>query len=111
MHWAKTKALANLGRAFPCSSCGHIFQSSQSLALHRFKAHNSKRRMRLYIDSTSCPICLKQFWTRTRVINHLEEKSLKCKQQLLLIGPKLTPEQADAVDALERPTNRALATE
>ena len=35
--------------------------------------------MREYIESEWCPVCLQMFYSRTKVINHLEEKSRRCR--------------------------------
>ena len=72
-----------------------------AVASHKHAKHGIKRPERLCIDGTHCPICLREFWARERVIVHVAEKSAVCRLNLLLQGPVLSQEQADHLDSLE----------
>ena len=61
-----------------CDVCPLSFQSQQALALHKFKAHGVKNPIRQYVDGVHCPVRLKLFWSRERVINHLRYRSKVC---------------------------------
>ena len=63
--------------------------------------------MRRYIDTTHCPICLLEFWSRERVINHAK-KCKVCNENILMTPPILTQDQADAVDEMELKRFKAL---
>ena len=87
--WATTRKLAQLGQAFPCEACGQNFSTKQQLATHIYRQHGVKHPARYLVDGTSCPICLLEFHTRTRLIAHIANKStvcfsnLKCRMQPL----------------------------
>ena len=85
-----------------CPECNDICKSRQALAVHRAKRHQWRRPERLFVDSTTCPVCLVDFQTRTRVINHIAEKSAVCRLNIVICGTAMSIEQADALDADER---------
>ena len=64
--------------------------------------------MRQFVAGTFCPVCLRQFWTRERVVNHVRYRSRVCKANLLLLGPCLSVEEADALDVSENGANLVL---
>ena len=43
-------------------------------------------------------MCLKEFWTRERVLNHIKYRSKVCRLNLHLRGPCLSEQEADALD-------------
>ena len=108
--WAVSPALQELGLLFECDACSAVFQSRQALSLHRFKLHGTKSITRRYIDGTQCPICLVEFWTRERAINHVRYRSVTCRLNLLMRPPELTQDQSEVMDAAECSANRILAT-
>ena len=73
-----------------------------------YKAHGVKNEMRRYVASTFCPVCLRQFWSRERVVNHIRYRSLVCKANLFLLGPCLFVEDADKLDEIENGANLSL---
>jgi hypothetical protein len=108
-HWAVTRSLTNSNAFVFCSSCDKAFKSMQSLTLHQFKAHGIKDPIRLKVPSTCCPICLKEFWTRPRIINHVK-KTQTCRLNLSLHEPYITCDEADELDNLFKADNAALAS-
>ena len=65
---------------YACEMCQCKFNSFQKLSLHRFKKHNAKNVWRLYAaHHTHCCVCLQQFWSRERLLNHLRYRSKICK--------------------------------
>ena len=64
-----------------------------------------ERRM---VDTTICPMCLMQFHTRTRVVEHLAKDNHRCRAALSLTPPLLTVEQAAALDEAEAHRRRQL---
>ena len=91
-----------------CSRCRYGCDSEQKLTLHAFSAHRVKDPTRCYINTTFCTICLKEFHKRENVLNHVRRGRTPCKQQLLLAGPCLSVEEADAIDLCLRELNRSL---
>ena len=51
------------------------------------------------VSTEYCEACLLHFGTRQRVINHICEKSAICRNIYDALGPSLSAEQADALDA------------
>ncbi len=56
-----------------------------------------------YVSGTRCHICLKEFWVRESLLNHIRRGRTPCKLQALLLGPLLTECEADEVDLELRP--------
>lgn len=68
-------------------SCGRTFTSAQGLACHRRQQHGEYAQERLMIAGETCPECLKFFWTKQRLFQHLSyvsrvTKTNKCFQAL-----------------------------
>ena len=61
------------------------------------------------VCDTVCPICLLDFHTRTRLLNHLKYRSKLCATTLLSSEvPLISRENADELDSKERDFHRAL---
>jgi len=90
--------VSGLETAFLCSLCEFKTDSSQKLSLHMFSKHGVKDDIRLYVDGAHCHICLIQFHKRENVLNHLRRGRTPCRRQALLRGPRLSTEEADAID-------------
>ena len=94
---------------FHCSQCVSCFATHQSLMLHMFKVHNLKNLVRRYVGmETHCVVCLKMFWTRERVLNHVRYRSKPCREWHLKFEPYVSQEQADGFDADCMEFNRIL---
>ena len=106
--WNQDKIVAPVTLHLQCDKCTLKFSSEQSLALHRFKAHGLKNQMRQYVDGTHCPVCLRQFWSRERIINHIRYRSQVCRTNIMLHGPCLSVEEADILDRSENGANTGL---
>ena len=67
-----------------------------------FKKHGVKNIWRQYVGyHVHCPVCLKLFWSRERVLNHIRYRSKVCKHNLLLRGPIISEEDALIIDKAE----------
>jgi len=85
-----------------CSSDDTKFTTFQRLCLHMFKKHGYKNIWRRYVYMhTHCPVCLKRFWSRERLINHLRYRSKICRYNIQMRGFQCTEEQACEIDLLE----------
>ena len=92
--WATTKAARTLGEAHHCLDCGAVLGSRQALAAHRYRQHGTRRAVSWYVRAeTHCLVCLQEFWERERLLNHLADKSARCRGVLL--------EVAEAIPLLE----------
>lgn len=107
--WKNNQVVKPLVSHIMCDQCPKSFCSEQSLALHRFNVHGVKNAIRWYVDGVHCPVCLKLFWSRERVVNHLRYRSKVCLNNDLLRGPCLSVAQSDELDALEHVANAKLA--
>ena len=107
--WAKTNKLAEVNTIFQCDSCNFSCCTRQQLALHSFRVHGAWRRLRDYIDTDFCPVCLQMFHSRIKVINHIEEKSLRCRLVVCTTFSKPPPEIIAAMDDEDAQLARALA--
>ena len=62
-----------------CHLCPSQFCTLQKYSLHMFKAHGIKNVWRTYIadcpETIHCVVCLKQYWTRERLLNHVRYRS------------------------------------
>ena len=103
------KPCAQDGCSFECDLCEYSCSTFQRLSLHKFKRHGIKNIWRLYVGSfTHCNVCLKQFWTRERLLNHVRYRSKICKHNLQLRGPVCDIETAEALDSADAETNADL---
>ena len=88
--------------SYACTECDKTFVSFQPLSLHMFKLHGSRNIWRLYVGHhVHCCVCLKQFWTRERLLNHVRFRSSTCKHNLRLRGPIIDEAQACELDKSE----------
>ena len=98
--WAACESVSSIGNTLYCSICDKSFSNKQSTTLHEFKIHNIKAIERRYIDGTRCPVCLLEFWSSDRLLNHVK-KCVVCHENLLMGPPLLTRAQADELDLAE----------
>jgi len=85
--------------SFDCSVCSASFPSFQQYSVHMFKQHQCRNIWRLYVGyGTHCEVCMKQFWSRERLINHIRYRSSICKFNLKLRGPKCSEDEASVID-------------
>ena len=104
-----TPALQHIGSGISCQCCSMVFGTLQQLNLHMFKVHHVRNPFRCYISLTHCTVCLKEFHTRERAVNHVRYRSAVCRANLLLRGPSLTEGEASALEETEKSQNRDLA--
>ena len=63
---------------YKCPHCDCGFRSNQALAAHLFRKHAVSSMERPYIQSTTCPGCLRDFHTTWRVQQHLKYRPNGC---------------------------------
>ena len=92
-----------------CATCKARFDSNQKLCLHMFKKHKVKNPVRRCLGhSTSCFVCLKQFWSRERVLNHLRYRSKSCFARTLELGFQISEDEANQLDECDKVVNLRL---
>ena len=93
-------ALANceVASSFPCYECGQAFVSRAAVATHAFQKHGYQNPARRFAHGTSCPCCMREFWTRLRLIHHLSCSSKACLSRVMGIVPPLSQEVQHDLD-------------
>ena len=89
----KSPAISNefLDHAFQCSQCSSQFCTYQRLSVHMFRKHGIKSSLCKHVgESTVCPVCLKQFHDRDRLLNHIRYRSRTCRGVIWARGPVIT---------------------
>ena len=97
-NWATTAVLKDHCTPIVCYLCGHVSESLQQHSVHLSSSHSIKSKWRKYVDGSVCTICLKQFWTRERCLNHISHRSQVCRANALMRGPRITQEESDRMD-------------
>ena len=89
-----------------CPECQRSCPNEHILKVHMFAEHGIKHPLRLYFDNTSCFVCMQQFWSRERLLNHLRYKSSRCRNAYLARGPCIAFEESCRSDAADLPAHR-----
>ena len=97
---------ATLGEVLHCEECEATFGHLAALRAHQHVKHGIKSEIRTLIAGSSCPACLKDFWTRDRDLDHLRHAH-RCREILEQKGPAVTAEEAQLLDIAARPTAKA----
>ena len=75
-----------------------MLKSKQALAAHRVRKHGARHIAHWLVAGTSCPVCMTEFWTRHKSIEHLQDKAPRCLAYLTLFGDQLTDAQVATLD-------------
>jgi len=94
--------------SFKCNICNIAMPSYQQLQLHIKSRHKVRNPINTYINTTYCPICLKEYHNRESVLNHIRYRSHECRKALLWSGPIISAEEAEELASLEAAANRKL---
>ena len=96
-----------------CHLCDHLpFATHQQVMLHLFVEHQVKNLVHSRVTTTFCEICLLQFHTRTRLIEHIKGhkgRGTICLNNYFDIPPVYDAIQLAEIDAVEATKNRALS--
>lgn len=92
---------------FPCNFCLKSFSSWRALQVHRSQLHGFRMPSRCRVDGTHCPVCLKHFGARSRVLRHLAERRSWCRPIVEKVYSPLEPAYVDELDALDAVDLRA----
>ena len=72
---------------FKCDICGQVELTLKDINTHKFLIHKVKNICELYVDTSTCPVCLVCFHTRERVLSHIRYKSSECRNLIFDRGP------------------------
>ena len=65
-----------------CSICGKLLANEQLVAGHKWSAQRTHSNIRdLVPDTSKCPICETDYFSRSRLIKHLLEKRVRSKNR------------------------------
>ena len=106
--WASTRHLQSIGLDWNCELCANSYKSRQALAVLSAIKHKEKHAAHWLVDDTFCPVCLTEFWTRHKVLEHLQEKAPKCFAFLSLTTPRLPAARVEELDELARQQARCM---
>ena len=76
--WRQPGTLAGVLPRVVCPECHQVVRGQAALAAHRSKTHGVSSLGALLHDHTMCPVCLVEFWSPTRLWDHMR-KSPHCK--------------------------------
>ena len=96
--WAVTKSLQSLGISWQCEICGDHLKSKQALAVHRAMKHGVRHVAHALVEDTFCPTCLTEFWSRHKVLEHLQEKAPRCLAYLILTATPISQDRVKVLD-------------
>ena len=71
-----------------CPECHKVLQGRAALASHRSKTHGVVALGSLLHDHTACPVCLVEYWSPSRLWEHLR-KSTRCRRTFEASDPVL----------------------
>jgi hypothetical protein len=106
--WAITPTLSTFAMPMVCPLCSVSSKSLQAHSVHLARKHGIKSSLRRYVDSSVCGVCLVNFISRERCLNHVRYRSKVCKVNTLLRGPWISQDQATQLDEQELESNRKL---
>eukprot|EP00434_Breviolum_minutum_P016134 symbB.v1.2.014218.t1/scaffold1036.1/size142803/5 len=66
-----------------CPECEALFDTATGVAVHRAKKHGIHCPIKDYVQSETCPGCLKHMWTSQRVIQHLRYRPNRCLDRVV----------------------------
>ena len=78
------------GHLFGCMACQKSFTSRGGEGAHMFKVHGICNRVRKFFNTTTCPACLREYFTHGKVKNHLLH-SERCRRILIGRGHRVEP--------------------
>ena len=93
-----------------CWRCGETWVTMRSLKLHVLHKHGVRSDMRTFVAGSACPVCLRDFGTRPRVVHHLTYAASHCRLVVLRGDvPRQSAEVIEAADAKDQVLPRHLA--
>lgn len=71
------------GPQHACPECDALFSTATAVAVHRAKKRGIRCPIKDYVQSETCPGCLKHMWTSQRVIQHLRYRPNRCLDRVV----------------------------
>jgi hypothetical protein len=83
---------------FRCDECNLEFATNQAMRVHNARKHLKLRWARRKVRGTTCRTCLRQFATRSKLLEHLHARSPVCYVNLMLYADDLDEEVRENED-------------
>ena len=103
--WRQPVAAEGFLPRVACPECHKVVQGHAALAAHRSKVHGVASLGALLHDHTVCPVCLIEFWSPTRLWEHMR-KTTQCRHTFLASDPFLLPTCKTVCKACDLPAVR-----
>ena len=87
---------------FSCIPCKKIFRSKAALGVHNYKIHGNFCEAYSYAATSICYACLGQYFTRERLVRHLQWGTMDCLTQIKAMVEPLTKEQILFLNARDK---------
>ena len=78
--------------AVQCDYCPRVFSTAAKAHSHMVRAHGLRDDYRNFIETSTCPVCLADFRTRFRALDHVKRRSIRCRLHIDLGGVPCLPE-------------------
>ena len=85
-----------------CRICKRQFKGKRGLAAHVAPKHGLRSRFRGLVSGTQCAACQVQFFTRSRLLKHVQRYSAGCRLFYLNFVARARRELTQEADGLER---------
>ena len=95
-------AAIDLSGEWRCPTCSKDFASRQAMMVQRASEHGALRMTRRSIAGSTCPVCLRMYSNRSKVLDHVHEKSRVCYLNLMLWHGDLDGADIVAADDAQR---------
>ena len=102
---ATSKHVAVEAGIYKCTLCEKTFDDMGTHDRHRYAKHGLKSSIGCHVDGTRCLVCLKEFFTRYRLLSHLRYDSKVCGYNVMLRPSRITEERAKELDNADKSAN------
>ena len=92
-----------------CDLCGKVFLTKGALGAHKFSRHRVTRWARRAVVDSTCPICMRRYANRSKVLEHIHEESTICKVNLRLWNYASPDWEVEAADKKQAAQEKAAA--
>lgn len=82
-----------------CDDCPYVASSMHAFTWHAYKVHGQKHPIRNCVRGTVCEACMKEYYTRERLVRHIISTSPRCRQFYYREAEPLPDDLFDALEA------------
>ena len=89
---------------YQCGQCDVVLGSWHALRCHAWRAHGIKKPIRQYVVGSLCAVCMREFHTRDRLLQHLAYDTRNCRD---FIFDNWSPLSEDELHTAETESTKA----